>query len=102
LGCASRRRSRRAAALLVAEAGLGSRQKTIALRLLSRKLAGSSDSFGLLTHSFLRGLLIEASQFHFAEDSLSLHPLLEDAQGLINIVFTHKNLQSNSDLGWRL
>jgi hypothetical protein len=89
--------ARWAGALLVAEAGLGSRQKAIALGLLSRNLARAADGFRLLAHSFLRGLLVEAPHFHFAEDSLALHPLLENAQGLVNIVFTHQNLQLISD-----
>jgi hypothetical protein len=89
------------AALVVSETRLGARQKTIALRLLSRKLASAPHGFGLFTHALHRRLLVEAPQLHLAENSLALHPLFENAQGLVYIVFTHKDLQLTSDPGWR-
>ena len=74
----SRRRQRRLGTPRVSDAGLGSRKKTISLRLLAGDFAHATDGFRLFPHSFLGRLLVEAPLFHLAKYALTLHPLLED------------------------
>jgi hypothetical protein len=96
----SRRRQRRLGTPRVSDAGLGSRKKTISLRLLAGDFAHATDGFRLFPHSFLGRLLVEAPLFHLAKYALALHPLLEDTQRLIHIVVAHENLHWRSHPGW--
>src|SRR4029079_11932021 len=64
----------------------------LALHALAHQLAGAADGFGALAGARLGGLLVVTSQLHLAEDTFTLHLLLQDAQRLIDIVFADENL----------
>jgi hypothetical protein len=69
-------------------------EKTFALQLLARELAGATHRLGLLTGSFLGWLFEMAAELHLAENALALQFLLERLEGLINIVVANENLQA--------
>src|SRR3954453_19380615 len=70
------------------------RQEAFALGFLARRLSGPPDRLGPLAGLALGGLLVGAALLHLPEDALALHPLLEDAQGLVDVVVTNEHLQS--------
>jgi hypothetical protein len=72
------------------------RQQAFALQLLARELARPADRLGLFARALLGGLLVMAAQFHFAENALALHLLLERLEGLIDIVVANENLHGRS------
>jgi len=47
-----------------------------------------------LASCLLGGLFVEAPPFHFTEDALTLHFLFQNPKSLLNIVVSHKDLQS--------
>ncbi len=53
---------------------------------------------GALALAALGGLLEVAAAFHFPEDTLALHLLLQGAQGLIDIVVAYVNLHGGLNL----
>src|SRR5262249_28170990 len=63
-----------------------------ALQALAHQLAGPADRLGPLARAALGRLLVVAAELHLAEDPFALHLLLQDAQRLIDIVFTNENL----------
>src|SRR5215468_1058304 len=69
------------------------RNKPLTLRLLAHELARATDRVGLFPVFALRRLFIGAPSFHFTKDALTLHFLLQNTKGLLNIVVAHKNLQ---------
>ncbi|TDQ35036.1 hypothetical protein DEV91_102236 [Phyllobacterium brassicacearum] len=75
---------------------LRTRQKTFALCLLAGSLAGTAHGLSFFTYTALGWLFKCLARLHFAEESLPLHLLLQDPQGLLNIVVTDENLQSFS------
>ena len=74
-------------------AALRSGQKPLALSLLARGLSGSANGLGLFADPPFGRLLVGPPLLHLAEDALALHPLLEHAESLIDIVVAHENLQ---------
>src|ERR1044072_3259825 len=64
----------------------------LALHALAPPLAGASGRFGAAPCTALGRLLIGATELHLAEDALTLHLFLQDAQRLIDIVFADENL----------
>ena len=76
--------------------------EAFALHALAQQLARPADSFCLFTGPLFRRLFVVPAKFHFAEDSLALHLLLERAQGLIDVVVSDQNLHGiPSPLGCR-
>src|SRR5688572_29950262 len=75
---------------------LRSGQKTFALCLLARQLAGPADRIGLLARALFRGLLIGAACPHFPEEAFALHLLLQYAKRLLDVVVPDEYLQSIS------
>src|SRR5260370_11289247 len=70
----------------------GSRLVALALHALAHQLAGPADGLGALAGAALGGLFVITAELHFAEDPFALHFLLQDAQRLIDVVFTNENL----------
>src|SRR4051812_44396378 len=86
--------ARPAAPAGLVDLALRHRQEAFALSLLARRLARPPDRLGLLAGLALGGLLVGAALLHLPENALALHPLLEDAQGLVDVVVTNEHLQS--------
>ena len=57
-----------------------------------------ADGLGLPTSLGLGRLLVSSAGFHFPEDALALHLLLEHAKSLVDIVVANENLQRISNL----
>ncbi len=53
---------------------------------------------GALAFAALGGLLEMAAAFHFPEDTLALHLLLQGAEGLVNVVVAYVNLHGGLNL----
>ena len=68
-------------------------KQTFPDRLLPSKLAGPANGFRFFARLSLRRLLIGASLFHFSEDALALHLLLQNTKRLVDIVVPDKYLQ---------
>ena len=66
--------------------------EALALYALSFQLARTTYSLSLFTGSAFGRLFVGTAQFHFTEDALALHLLLQDLQGLIDIVVTNRDL----------
>src|SRR6516164_9479174 len=64
-----------------------------ALRFFARQLACATDSLGLFPIFALRRLFIGAPPLHFTKHAFSLHFLLQDPEGLINVVAADEYLQ---------
>lgn len=77
---------------VIARSTEGEALVALALHALAHQLAGPADCFGALAGAALGGLLVIAAQLHLAEDAFALHFLLQDAQRLIDVVFTNENL----------
>jgi hypothetical protein len=71
-------------------------KNAFALSELARSLAGAADSFSLFAGTFFRRLFESPAGFHLTENAFALKLLLQDAEGLINIVITDEDLQVNS------
>ena len=71
----------------------GSGDKSFALGLLARELAGSPDCFALFPGRLFGGLLVKSPAFHFAKHTFALHLLLEHTERLIDIVVADEDLQ---------
>src|SRR5215467_11586878 len=50
--------------------------EALALRLLTRELANSTNCFGLFSHSQLRRFFVEPAAFHFPKRAFALHLFL--------------------------
>ena len=70
--------------------------EAFALQALALKLTGATDSFGLLTGPLFRRLFVGATQLHFTEDAFPLHFLLQDLQGLIDVVVANGDLHGKT------
>ncbi len=74
-------------------------QQTFPDGLLPSELAGPANGLGPLAGLPLRRLLVGTPLFHFPEDALTLHLLLQNTKRLIDIVVANKYLQLKSSLG---
>jgi hypothetical protein len=72
----------------------GARQQAFALSSLARGFSASADGLALLSRSTLRRLFIRAPALHLAKQAFALELLLQDPQGLFDIVFANKDFQS--------
>jgi hypothetical protein len=77
-----------------ARLGLRHRQEALTLSELARGLLSPADALLLLARSPLGGLLIGAPPLDLAEQTFALELLLEDPEGLFNIVVANENFQS--------
>src|SRR6185437_47106 len=75
------------------------RQEALALQLLAGQLARSAHGFGLFAGFFLGGRCVMAAELHVAENSLTLHLLLQRLEGLIDVVIANENLHAASSFG---
>jgi len=73
-------------------AGRPSAEEPFTLRTLSGQLAHTTHGLGFLARPLLRWLFVKVTHLHFAEDTFTLHFLLERTQRLINIVVPNKYL----------
>src|ERR1700749_4287286 len=71
----------------------GREQQSLLDRLLPSELAGPANGLRFFARLSLRRLLIGASLFHFSEDALALHLLLQNTKRLVDIVVADKYLQ---------
>lgn len=62
------------------------------LQALALKLASPANGLGLLTGTAFGRLFIRAPEFHFPKDAFTLHLLLQNLQGLVDIVITNGDL----------
>src|ERR1700687_1243588 len=76
------------------------RQQAFALQLLAGELARAAHGFGLFTGLLFGGLFIVAAELHLAENTLTLHLLLQRLEGLIDIVIADENLHAASSFNW--
>jgi hypothetical protein len=72
----------------------GARQQAFALSRLTRGFSASADGLALLSRSTLGRLFIRAPALHLAKQAFALELLLQDPQGLFDIVFANKDFQS--------
>jgi hypothetical protein len=72
--------------------------QAFALRLFPGRLARAADGFRLLAGLALGRFFIRLAAFHLTKNALALHLLLEDSQGLIDIVVSNDDLQNVSNL----
>ena len=63
-----------------------------ALQFLASELPRTADSFGFFARPFNGRLFIMLAEFHFTENPLALHFLLQRPKRLIDIVVTNQNL----------
>jgi hypothetical protein len=68
-------------------------QQAFTLQLLACKLAGAAHGFSLFAGLLDRWLFVSVLQLHFTEDAFTLQLLLQNLQGLINIVVANDDLQ---------
>jgi hypothetical protein len=76
--------------------GARSREQALALSKFPRGFLSPADSFALLPHSFLRRLFIGSPSLNFTEETFALELLLQDPQGLFNIIVANENFQSGT------
>src|SRR5262245_7991959 len=76
---------------------LGHRDQAFALGLFAGRLASASDRLGFLAGLALGWLFIGLATLHLAKDALPLHLLLQNPEGLIDIVIANEYLQMFSN-----
>src|SRR5471030_3302366 len=69
---------------------------SLAVEALAQHLAIAADRLGLFARPSLGRLLVGAAHLHLPEDAFALHPFLEHAQRLIDIVFADENLHERA------
>jgi fructose-specific phosphotransferase system IIC component len=74
----------------------GFRDQTLALGLLAGQLASPADGLTGLAGALFGGFFVGAAAFHFAKQPLALQFLLQDLDGLVDIVVTDDDLQGTS------
>tara|TARA_R100000656_G_scaffold123789_1_gene100758 strand:- start:224 stop:532 length:309 start_codon:yes stop_codon:yes gene_type:complete len=72
------------------------RQATFALCALARQLTGAANSFCFFASAFHRWFLEVTPKFHFAEDTFTLHFLLQRFESLINVIVANEYLHELS------
>lgn len=87
---------RTGAGLLVIVENGSSLEKAFALGPLASQLARTAHSFSALTRLLLRRLFKVGPAFHFPEEPLALHFLLQRAQGLFDIIVADDDLYDGS------
>jgi hypothetical protein len=70
--------------------------QAFALSELPRGLFSPADALTLLTHLFLRRLLIGSPPLYFAKEPFALKLLFQNSQGLFDIVVANENFQSGT------
>lgn len=70
--------------------------QTFALSELARGLAGATNSFSLFTGALFGGLFKGPAGLHFTEYAFALQLLLQNAEGLVDIVIADEYLQDFS------
>jgi len=68
--------------------------QALALSELPRGLFSPADALTLLTHFSLRRLLIGSPPLYFAKEPFALKLLLQNSQGLFDIIVANENFQS--------
>ncbi len=76
--------------------------QALALGLFARSLARSANGLARLPSSFFGRLFVGAAALHFAKQAFALKFLLQDPQGLVDIVVSYGNSQGNSPFKWVL
>src|SRR5262249_13958402 len=74
------------------------RDQAFALGLFPGRLARAPDGFRLLAGLALGRLFIRLAALYLTKNALALHLLLEDPEGLIDIVVANDDLQNVSNL----
>ena len=74
------------------------REQAVTLHLLSRELSAAADGFRFFSSALFRGFLIGPAALHFAKHAFALELFLQDAQRLVDIVFSDENLQRVTSL----
>ena len=74
----------------------GTRLRPFALRLFARKLFRPANGLRRLARLLLGRLLIGPAAFHLTKQAFALKFLLQNPQGLINIVIANENTQNFS------
>jgi len=75
---------------------LRSGDKAFTNGLLARGLAAAANGFGLAANALFGGLLKILAELHLAEDAFALKALLENAEGLLDVVVAYLDLQKIS------
>jgi hypothetical protein len=70
------------------------RQQAFTLGKLPRGLSAAANSLAPLSRPPLGRFLISAAALHLAKQTFALELLLQDPQGLFDVVFTNKDFQS--------
>ena len=70
--------------------------EAFAIHTLTQQLAAATDGFGFFTSALFRRLFESAAKLHFAENTFTLHLLLERAQCLIDIIVADQNVDDGS------
>lgn len=70
------------------------RQQTLALQLLAGELAGAADCFRPFADFSLRRLFVMAAKLYLAEQPFALHLLLQNLEGLVDIVVADEYLHA--------
>jgi hypothetical protein len=68
-------------------------RQSFALSLFARCLARPADGFALLAGPFLRRLFIGPPALHLAKQTFALELLLQDLEGLLDVVVSDEYLQ---------
>jgi hypothetical protein len=71
-------------------------QQAFALSELPCGLFSPANPLALLPHSFLRRLFIGSPPLNFTEEPFALELLLQDPEGLVDIVVANENFQSGT------
>ena len=66
--------------------------EALALQALSLQLTRTTHCLGLFAGPALGRLFVGTAELHFTEDAFALHLLLQDLQGLVDIVVTNRDL----------
>ncbi len=75
----------------------GSRgSEAFAIHTLAQQLAAAANGFGFFARTLFRRLFESATKLHLAENTFTLHLLLERAQCLIDIIVADQNVDDGS------
>jgi len=77
---------------------LRGRNRAIVDCFLASSLPETAHSFAFLASCLFGRLFVKPPSLHFTKEALTLHFLFQDAESLLNIIISHKNLQLNVPL----